>query len=123
MTNALGRGRFFRQFHRSLEFRRFFFDAEILRMEIVDLGQLVWSQRRAFGRFREFDQLFFVVNIRQRRSHTIIGQQPKQRRLAQRAFRIFEETEFIDLLDSVEQPTSRTMAPVIGGRTTPSFRR
>ena len=83
-------------------------------MKIVDLGEIIRRQRRTIGRFREFDELFFVVNIGQRRSHTIVGEQPKQRGLAERALGIFKEAEFLDLFDSVEQPTAWTMAAVIG---------
>ncbi len=57
--------RFFRKLHRAFEFRRLFFNVEIFGMEIVDLAKLVRSQRRTSWRFRELNELFLIVNIRQ----------------------------------------------------------
>src|SRR6266699_7251710 len=85
-------------------------------MEIVDLGEIVRSQRRTVRRLGEFDELFFVVNVRKRRSHAIVGQQPKQCRLSKSALRVLEKTEFVDLLDSIEQPAARAMTAMIGWR-------
>src|SRR5205823_7793187 len=100
------RGRsFLRQLHRALELRWCLLDSEILRIKLLDLRHVVGSKRRAFRCFGEFNELFFVVNIRQRRSHTIVGEQPLQCRLSERALGIFKETQFLNLLDAVEQPT------------------
>src|SRR5438067_11383568 len=49
------RDRRFRQFHGPFEFRLFALDAEILFVKLGDFFHLVARERRAFGRFREFD--------------------------------------------------------------------
>src|SRR5205807_10440534 len=69
-----------------------------------------------FGRFRELDQLFFVVNVRQSRSDAIVREQPQQCRLTKRALGIFKESQLLNFLDSIEKPTARTMAAMIGRR-------
>src|SRR5438093_6244597 len=112
----LCRRRFLRQLHRPLELRRFFFNAEILGVELVDLRHVVRGERRTLWSLGEFDELFFVVNVRQRRSDTIVSEQPLQCRLPQCAFGIFKETQLLNFLDPVEQPTARSMAAMIGRR-------
>ena len=88
----LCRRSFLRQLHGPLELRRFFFDAEIVGIEFLDFRHVVRRQRRGVGRFCKFDELFFVVNVRQRRSDAIIRQQPLQRCLSKRALGIFEKS-------------------------------
>ena len=96
--NWLGSRRFFRQLHRAFKLRFFRFETEVFRIEIVDLSHVVGSERRTFRRFGEFDELLFVVNVRQRRCDAIVGEQPLQRRLPKCALGIFQEAQFVDLL-------------------------
>src|SRR5207244_1049922 len=70
------RCRFLRQLHCSLELRWFFFDSEVVRIELINLRHVIASQRRRVRRVGEFNELFFVVNVWQSRSHAIVCEQP-----------------------------------------------
>jgi len=43
-----------------------------------------------------------------------VGRMPIQRRLPKRAFGIFEETQFLNLFNSIQQPAARSMAAMVG---------
>src|SRR5439155_1738688 len=81
-----------------------------------DIYHVIAGQRRTFWRLGEFNELFFVVNVRQGRRHAIVREQPLQCRLPYRALRIFKESQLLNLFNPVEQPTARTMAAMIGRR-------
>src|SRR6266478_37439 len=87
---ALRSRSFFRQLHCSLELWRFLFDAEVVGIEILDLCHVVRGEWRTFGRLGEFNELFFVINVRQRRSDSIVREQPLQSRLPEGALGIFQ---------------------------------
>src|SRR4051794_71380 len=99
----------FRQFHRAFEFRFFPLDAKIVVVELTDLFHLVARQRRTLGRFGEFNELCFFVDVREGRRDTIVSEEPLQRRLAEGAIRVFQETEALNFFHAVEEPTSWTM--------------
>ena len=84
--------------------------------QLFDAPQLVLGQRGSFRRFRELLQLRFVVDIGQAAGHARIGQQPLQRRLAQRAIRANEKLQRLDFLQAVEQPGTRPVAAMIRRR-------
>ncbi len=95
-------GSFLRQLHRAFELRRRFLDTEILRIEFLDPRHVVGSERLAIWSPGKFNELFLVVNVRQRRSDAIVGEQPLQRRLPERAFRIFKEPQLLNLFNSIQ---------------------
>src|ERR1041385_4337778 len=72
----LGRRSFLRQLHCPLEFWRFFFDAEVVAVKFGDRCHIVGRERRTVWRFCEFNELFFVINVRQGRSDLIVREQP-----------------------------------------------
>ena len=74
LRDLSGRRSFFGQFHGPFELRRFFFDAEIIGIEIVDPRHVVAGERRTLGGFGEFNELLFVIDIGQRRSRAIVCQ-------------------------------------------------
>ena len=55
----------FRQFHRTLELWRILLDSEIVRVKLGDALHIVARERGRFRSLRKFDQLLFVVNVRQ----------------------------------------------------------
>src|SRR5207247_2655508 len=95
-----GRG-FLRQIHCAFELWRFFFDPEIFPVKLVNSRHVIARERRSIRCLGEFNELFFVVNVRERGGHAIIGEQPLQCRLAERAFGVFEETQLLDLFDPI----------------------
>ena len=79
---------------------RFFFDTEIIGIELVDLRHVVAGQLRTLRRFGELNQLLLVINIRQRRRDAVILEQPEQCGLAECSVRMFQEPKLFDFLDS-----------------------
>jgi hypothetical protein len=72
--------------HGPLELRRFFFDAEVVGIELLDFRHVIRRQRRGVGRFCKFDELFFVVNVRQRRRLVASDQIPPTREKLRKPF-------------------------------------
>ena len=63
----------FGQFHCALELWRILFDTKILGVKFRDPFHIVAAKRRRFRRLGEFNKLFFVVNVRQSGSDTLVS--------------------------------------------------
>src|SRR5690349_1808215 len=100
--------------HRALEFGGgFLADPEVHRGERRDAFGLFMSQGDALRGGSEFDELFLVVNVREGRSYPVIPEQPLQSRLAQGPAIVLEEAQLLHFPNAVQQPTPRTMVPMI----------
>src|SRR6266446_1738065 len=109
------RGRFC-QLHRALKLGWVLFASEILGVKFRDVFHIVAGQRWRFWRLGEFNELFFVINVRQSGSDPIVSQQPLQRRLTERAIGTFQETQLLDLFHAVEEPTTGPVRAMIAWR-------
>jgi hypothetical protein len=56
-------------------------DAEVVGIELLDVRHVIRRQRRGVGRFCKFDELFLVVNVRQRRRLAASDQIPPHARM------------------------------------------
>src|SRR5438034_11679991 len=115
-SGTFGYCTFLRQLHRAFEFWLFRLETEVFRVETVDPRHVVAREWRAIGRCREFNELFFVIDVGQSRGDSLIGEQPLQSGLPECARGIFEKTQLVDLFDPIEQPTAGTMTAMIGRR-------
>src|SRR4051812_33611321 len=83
-------------------------DRRAVEVALVELGharELVLAERRLLRCRCELLQLLGAVDVRQRGGDGGVGQQPQQRRLAQRApGALGQEAQALDLLDALQQP-------------------